>query len=118
MSNGVTTATFAEQYLDRAIIEVNELMSGNGTEKYGGGLAERPISEQLKSLQNHIGRYKAGLDRDVESGALHLTAVAAQALIALQHYLTKPRLDDRPKRLMSHSEMYKFMEKGGPVVAG
>lgn len=92
-------ATFSEAYFSDIIIAVDALMAdATSVAKYGGGLMERPLSVQAKSLKNHLGRFEAGLEIDKDSGHRHIVAVVANALIMGQHALTKPSLDDRNKR--------------------
>lgn len=130
-------ANFCDIHFKDILREVAALMEDEtSVAKYGGGLMERPISEQLRSQKNHTGKYEAGLERDGESGHRHIVAMVANSLIAGQHSITKPHLDDRDKRTVlldmsqsiqggypyrkypEYKEICDMTKKGEPVSGG
>jgi hypothetical protein len=74
---------------------------GEGAKKYDARNWERgyEFSKSYAAMQRHANQFWSGIDRDEETGVLHITAVAWHAM-ALAHFLLNPdvfdNFDDRP----------------------
>jgi hypothetical protein len=72
---------------------------GVGARKYEDRNWERGYAWHLSydALMRHLTAWWHGEDRDLETGSLHITAVAWHALVLLAFHLRGAGTDDRPK---------------------
>lgn len=80
-----------------ALEEVAKVLT-YGKEKYAAwnwlkGLDHMSI---LDSMERHISAWKKGEDVDPESGLLHISHAACNALMLVEMMILRPDLDDRP----------------------
>ena len=82
----------------RAMAEVAAVFTF-GAKKYSDHNWRRGMkwSAATASLERHLNAFKAGQDRDEESGLLHLSHLVCNALFLLEYYEIYPEGDDRPR---------------------
>lgn len=108
-NNGKTRYDLLEPH---AIEELAKVFT-KGAEKYepNNWLRGMAWSKMLASLKRHIAKFEKGEDYDEESGLLHMSHAAWNALGLVSYYKYHPEHDDR-------LQMYKFKKKIGLDIDG
>lgn len=86
-----------------ALNEVAKVFTA-GANKYADRNWELGMSwgKCLASLKRHLNAFERGIDFDHETGLLHMSHIATNALFLLQYYKIYPQGDDRPQEWMSN----------------
>lgn len=69
-----------------------------GAKKYGDHNWRKGMnwSRCIGSLKRHLSEFEKGIDRDFESGELHISHLLCNAAFLLEYYKIAPQFDDRP----------------------
>ena len=61
-------------------------------------------TECIDSLKRHLNSFQQGIDRDKQTGELHMAHIMANAMFLIEYYYTHKELDDRPKHYTNNKD--------------